>query len=239
MGNVAPIGWKNRYHDVMRAPQSLDKVTTPDGGELRLVEHGGVFTIRINGRELMSSRSFTSEKTIATLGCAEIQNTRRPRVLVAGLGLGFTLRATLDALQPDAEVVVAEVFPAVVQWNRTYLAKFADAPADDPRVTVFLGDVAKMIRLAPRNPFDLIILDVDNGPESFTIDRNEKLYGQPGIRRLRSALVDNGTLAVWSAHSDPPFEQRLEKAGFSVQTEKVHACDGKGPRHTIFLARRS
>lgn len=223
----------------MKPSVCLDKVTTPDGGELVLFEHAGVFTIRVNGRELMSSRSFTSEKTIATLGCAQIQNRRRPRVLIGGLGLGFTLRATLDALQPDAEVVVAEIFPAVVQWNRTCLAKFAGAPADDPRVTVFLGDVAKMIRLAPRNPFDLIILDVDNGPESFTIDRNEKLYGQPGIGRLRSALVDDGILAVWSAHCDPHFEQRLRRAGFSVQTKRVHACDGKGPRHTIFLARRS
>lgn len=222
----------------MKPPQWLDRVSTPDGGELLLVEHGGVFTIRVNGRELMSSRSFTSEKTIAILGCAEIGNTAEPRVLVGGLGMGFTLRATLDALQPDADVVVAEVFPAVVQWNRTYLAKFAESPAEDPRVTVFLGDVAKMIRMASRNPFDLIILDVDNGPESFTIDRNERLYGQAGIGRLRSALTDRGVLAVWSAHSDPSFELRLEKAGFSVRTEKVHACDGKGPRHTIFLARR-
>ena len=216
----------------------LGTVETPDGGELVLYERSGVFTIRINGRTLMSSRAYSSEEAIASLGCAEIRGTKCPRVLVGGLGMGFTLRATLDALPASAEVVVAEVFSAVIQWNRTHLAKLAGAPTDDPRVTIFEGDVAKMIRLASQDPFDLIILDVDNGPESLTIEGNERLYGQPGIRRIRAALTENGTLAVWSAHSDPCFEVRLEKAAFEVRTEAVRARAGKGPLKTIFFARK-
>jgi spermidine synthase len=222
----------------VKPQRTLDQIVTPDGYELVLYERGGVFTIRVNGYELMSSRAHGSEDALATLACASLGRGAAPRVLIGGLGMGFTLRAALDRLPVDAEIVVAEVFPTVVEWNRLHLGGLAGSPLDDLRVEVLTEDVAAVIGRAGSHPFDAILLDVDNGPEALTLDHNQTLYGHQGIVRLRSALTPGGTLAVWSASPDRAFAGRLGRAGFSVRAETVRAHAGKGLRHVVYLATR-
>lgn len=222
----------------MKPQRLLDKLTTPDGYKLVLYERAGVWSIRVNGYDLMSSWAHGSEEALATLACDRLSETVKTRVLIGGLGMGFTLRAALDCLPPDARVVVAEVFPAVVRWNREHFGHLTGRPLDDPRVEILEEDVASTIRKAATEPFDLIMLDVDNGPEALTLDRNEKLYGRAGIDRLHTALVPRGTLAVWSASPDPGFAALLGSRGFVVRTESVRAHSGKGMRHAVFLAVR-
>ncbi len=156
-------------------------------------------------------------------------------MLIGGLGMGFTLRATLDLLPPGATVVVAELVPAVVEWNRGPLAALAGDPLQDPRVRIEIGDVVATLQSSVRR-FDAVLLDVDNGPAAFTATRNARLYDDNGLAAARSALTENGVLAVWSAWEDRRFEQRLRYAGFTVTVERVRARLKKGgPRHTIFL----
>jgi spermidine synthase len=158
-------------------------------------------------------------------------------VLIGGLGMGFTLRATLDLLPAGASVLVAELVPAVVEWNRSVLGPLADYPLNDSRVTVVPGDVAVTLG-ASRDRFDAILLDVDNGPDAFTSSANARLYDDRGLAASRAALTSRGVLAVWSAWEDRKFEQRLRYAGFAVQVERVRArLKRGGPRHTIFLGR--
>ena len=159
-------------------------------------------------------------------------------MLVGGLGMGFTLRATLDLLPPDATVVVAELVPAVVEWNRGPLGPLAGHPLKDPRVRVEVGDVGGDASRRARERFDAILLDVDNGPAAFTAAHNAGLYDNAGVAAARAALRSGGVLAVWSAWEDRKFEQRLRYAGFTVEVERVRARLKKGgPRHTIFLGR--
>jgi len=216
----------------------LDKLTTPDGHKLVLYERAGVWSIRVNGYDLMSSRAHGSEEALATLACDQKHLGANPRVLIGGLGMGFTLRAALDCLPPGAQVVVAEVFPAVVRWYREHYGHLTGHALDDPRVSVAEEDVAESLCKAATQPFDLIMLDVDNGPEALTLDSNQDLYGHSGINRLRAALSAEGTLAVWSASPDPPFAARLGRGGFKVRTESVRAHHGRGLRHAVFLAER-
>jgi spermidine synthase len=160
-------------------------------------------------------------------------------VLVGGLGMGFTLRATLDLLPPDASVVVAELVPAVVEWNRGPLGPLAGHPLSDRRVRVELGDVAVLLH-SSRAAFDAVLLDVDNGPRAFTASVNAALYDDRGLAAVRDALAKHGTLAVWSAWDDRKFEHRLRHAGFEVELERVRGRLRKGgPHHTIFVARVS
>lgn len=201
--------------------------------ELVLMRRGRDFSIRASGRELMSSRSSGSERALAELGCARAVGLPQPRVLVGGLGMGYTLRAALDLLPEGAEVVVAELVAEVVEWNRDVLAALAGRPLDDPRVSVAVGDVAEVARRAP--PFDAILLDVDNGPAAFTRASNAGLYGDRGVAALRSALRASGVLAVWSAGPDARFVDRLRSHGFDPAVESVRARDGGRARHTIFL----
>jgi len=219
----------------------LGQTRAPDGAELSLTLRSGEYVILANGKSLMSSRMHGSEEALATFACARIRDRREPRVsvLIGGLGMGFTLRATLDLLPQDAAVVVAELLPAVVEWNRGPLGPLAGHPLKDRRVHVEPGDVAVTLR-SRVNAFDAILLDVDNGPAAFATSGNAGLYNDAGLAAARAALREDGVLAVWSAREDRKFEQRLRYAGFRVEVERVRGRLKKGgPRHTIFLGTKS
>jgi spermidine synthase len=205
--------------------------------ELQLYQAGELFSIKIPGRgDLMNSRMHGSEKALAELACAKIAGVKKPRVLIGGLGMGFTLAATLQTVGADAEVVVAELVPEVVEWNRTLIGAPAGHPLADPRSRVFVGDVADLLRQSAGG-FDAVLMDVDNGPEALVRRENDWLYSGDGLRATRAALRPGGVLAVWSASPDRAFGKRLQHAGFDVSEHVVrpHRA-GKGPRHTIWIA---
>ena len=220
----------------MRPWELLGQTRTPDGEDMSLTRQGSEYVILASGKPLMSSRMHGSEEALAAFGCAGAGARDEPCVLVGGLGMGFTLRATLDLLPPGASVTVAELVPAVVEWNRGPLGPLAGQPLKDKRVRIELGDVAATLRASAQR-FDAALLDVDNGPAAFTATRNTRLYDDAGLAAARLALKDAGVLAVWSAWEDRRFEQRLRHAGFTVQVERVRGRLKKGgPRHTIFIA---
>jgi len=213
----------------------LGRTRAPDGAELALTLRSGEYVILANGKSLMSSRMHGSEEALAAFAFARIRGREESHVLVGGLGMGFTLRATLDLLPQDGTVVVAELLPAVVEWNRGPLGPLAGHPLKDPRVRVEQGDVAAVLR-SSAGTFDAILLDVDNGPAAFATSGNAALYNDAGLAAARAALKKGGVLAVWSARDDRKFEQRLRYAGFRVEVERVRARLKKGgPRHTIFM----
>ena len=219
----------------MRPWELLGQTRTPDGEDMSLTRQGSEYVILASGKPLMSSRMHGSEEALASFGCRDARLRDEPCVLVGGLGMGFTLRATLDLLPAGAVVIVAELVPAVVEWNRGVLGPLAGHPLKDKRVSVALGDVAETLR-ASRDRFDAVLLDVDNGPAAFTASHNTGLYDDNGLAAARAALTDGGVLAVWSAWDDRRFEQRLRYGGFTVQVERVRGRLKKGgPRHTIFL----
>ena len=219
----------------MKPWKELGQTDTPDGNDMRLTERDGEYVILVNGQTLMSSRAHGSEESLATRACGQLATVERPRVLVGGLGMGFTLRATLDLLPPDAVVTVAELVPAVVQWNRGPLASLADHPLSDRRVRIDVTDVGFTLRANPGR-FDAILLDVDNGPSAFTSLNNCGLYDNAGVAAAYQALKRGGTLAVWSAWDDRKFEQRLRFHGFNAQSDRVRARREKGgSKHTIFV----
>lgn len=222
----------------MKPRRLLDYAVSPDGLELALYQHGDVFLIQIDGHDLMSSRAHGSEEELARRALAALGERPSTRVLVGGLGMGFTLRATLAALtgRRGAAVVVAEVFPAVVRWNREILGHLAGRPLDDPRVRVEVADVADLLTPAS---FDVVLLDVDNGPEALTLASNRHLYGRRGLARIRQALRPGGVLAVWSAGDDPRFTDELRRGGFDAAVHRARErASGKGARHALFVARR-
>jgi len=217
----------------------IDRVESPGGSDVTLNRHGADMVILVNGKNLMSSREHGSEEALATMGCARARSLPAPVVLIGGLGMGFTLRATLDYLPPGASVVVAELLDAVVRWNtppRGPLSQLAGHPLADPRVSVVQGDVLDTLRANPRR-FDAILMDVDNGPTAFSQEGNAGLYDNAGVALMRDALAPRGTLAVWSAQEDRRYEHRLRHAGFELTTERVRSRLKKGgSRHVIFLA---
>jgi len=222
----------------MKAWDLLGATAAPDGTEIRLLGRDDEYVILANGRPLMSSRLHGSEEALATQGCAEARQLTCPRVLVGGLGMGFTLRAVLDVLPSAAVVTVVELLPAVIQWNRNSLAALAGYPLRDRRVRIEVADVGFTLR-ANRGRFDAILLDVDNGPAAFTVDVNTGLYDNDGVAAAYTALGPRGTLAIWSAWEDTKFEQRLRFHGFAVEVVRVRARLKKGgPWHTIFLAHK-
>ena len=222
----------------MKAWELLGATSAPDGTDIRLTRRDNEYVILANGRPLMSSRMHGSEEALATLGCAEARRLTRPRVLVGGLGMGFTLRAVLDVLPAAASVIVAELVPAVIQWNREPLASLAAYPLRDPRVRIEVADVGFTLRANPGS-FDAILLDVDNGPAAFTVGVNAGLYNNTGVAAAHAALCPRGTLTVWSAWEDQKFDQRLRFYGFAVDVVRVRARMNKGgPRHTVFVARK-
>lgn len=205
---------------------------------MKLTRRADEYIILADDKSLMSSRMHGSEDALATLACAKARALKQPCVLVGGLGMGFTLQAALDALPPQAVVVVVEMVPAVVEWNRGPLGPLAGYPLNDKRVQVELADVAATLTHA-RSRFDAVLLDVDNSPAEFTLPGNPRLYDDRGIAAARVALKADGVLAVWSARDDPKFVQRLRRAGFKVQVEPVRSRQKQGGgHHTIFLAHK-
>ena len=217
----------------------LDRAQVPESGEeLRLYQRGGEFSIRVDGRELMNSRAHGSEDALAELACVRIAHRSCPRVLIGGLGMGYTTAAALHQLRADGQVVVAELVPAVVAWNRGPLADLAGRPLEDARVTVREADVAQILQ-AERRAYDAILLDVDNGPAGLTWKDNDRLYAQAGLDAAYAALKAAGVLAVWSASPDRAFAKRLRRAGFEVTEVSVRARGPRGGgRHIIWLALR-
>jgi spermidine synthase len=215
----------------------LGETTTPDGTLLSLTRRDTELVILAGGKILMSSRMHGSEEAMAAMACKHIQAVPDPCVLIGGLGMGYTLRAALDLLPTTATIVVSELIPAVVDWNKGPLGHVAGHPLDDRRVQVEVRDVIATLRSATGR-FDAVMLDVDNGPDAFTAAGNAGLYGDRGIAATRTAMKPGGILAVWSAWEDKRFEQRLKWGGFSVNVQRVRARLKKGgPRHTIFLGR--
>lgn len=222
----------------MKPWELLGRTSTPDGVELALTRRDREYVILAAGKSLMSSRMHGSEEALATLACRALRRRAEPAVLVGGLGMGYTLRAALDLLPVDATVVVAELVPAVVEWNRGPLGPLAGHPLSDRRVRVEVGDVGAILR-ASRDRFDAVLLDVDNGPAAFSASGNDGLYADRGLAAARAALKIGGVLAVWSARDNRRFEQRLRYGRFEVEVERVRGrLKRGGPRHTIFLGHK-
>lgn len=214
----------------------LAQATTSSGRLMTLHEHDGSFLIRIDGVELMSTRQHHSERRLAEVACERLHDCAAPRVLIGGLGLGFTLRAALAGLGPEAQVTVVELLPAVVEWNLNPAYGLAADALQDPRVSVVIGDVARVIRRRPGS-FDAILLDVDNGASGLTTAANDRLYDAAGLERAKAAIRPGGCLAVWSAVDDPAFRERLRGRGFAVTTKRVAAYAGGNPSNWLFVGR--
>ena len=222
----------------MKPWQTLARATTPDGTEMSLVRREDELAIRVAGQLLMSSRQHGSEEALARVACEALSGRADPAVLIGGLGMGFTLRAALDRLPASARIVVAELVPAIVEWNRGELAPLAGHPLADARVEVVTGDVRSVIG-SHAGAFDAIALDVDNGPAALTSPRNAALYGRKGLESARRALKPGGVFVVWSASEDPAFVRRLEGCGFRVRVERPFARGAPtGTKHVLFVGRR-
>jgi spermidine synthase len=210
----------------------------PGGGELRLKRRGAEFSIVLGDNELMNSRLSGSEEALATLSAAKIGQKVAPRMLIGGLGMGFTLRAALKALDASARIDVAELVPAVLAWARGPMAEVFAGSLEDSRVKIREGDVGEIIR-SGASAYDAILLDVDNGPDGLTRKANDGLYDAQGLAAARKALKPGGVFGVWSSGPDEDFSRRLRKAGFAVEEVLVRAGRSKGARHVIWLAARA
>ena len=217
----------------------LATAPVPGGGDpLRLIRRGSEFSIMLGANELMNSRLSGSEEALSRLAKACIAQVAAPRVLIGGLGMGFTLRAGLEAFGPQATIDVAELVPEIVDWARGPMAHLHDGTLDDPRVTILINDVGHLIRTSAGR-YDAILLDVDNGPDGLSREGNDALYTLNGLAEARAALRPGGVLAIWSSGPDARFTARLRKTGFAVREETVRArSTGGGARHTIWLAVR-
>lgn len=225
----------------MRINKLLDSAMIPDnGGELRFYQRGDEFSIEVVGigGDLMTTAIHGSEDALAELAIQRIADKSKARVLVGGLGMGFTLAAALKHVGPRAQVVVAELVPEVVKWNQGPLGERAGNPMLDPRALVRVEDVAAIIR-EKRDAYDAILLDTDNGPEGLTQPANNRIYSLTGLYAAYAALRPQGVLAVWSTDPDRPFTKRLQKVGFSVTEEKVFAHGNKGTKHHLWFATRA
>ncbi len=219
----------------MKPWERLGIATTPDGSWLELRRHDDEYVIAADGYDLMTSRQHGSEDAMMSLACPEPG--ADACILIGGLGMGYTLRATLDLLPPTGEVVVAELIPEVVEWNRGPLGALCNHPLDDPRTTIAEGDVARVIRDSERR-FDAILLDVDNGPDALTQRSNHWLYTPLGLAAAYRALKPKGALAIWSVGDEPTFEPRLRAAGFAPETHRITAHGKRGKRQIVFIGRR-
>ena len=220
----------------MKPMEPLGVARALDGEELKLFRRGDDFMIVLDRNELMNSRMSGSEEALATMTCERLGNRPKPHLLIGGYGMGFTLRAALQALGPDARLTVAELVPEIITWARGPMADLTAGCLDDPRVTVVQTDVAKLIAEG-RGTYDAILLDVDNGPDGLVRQANDQLYSMVGLAAARAALRPGGVLAIWSAAPDAVFAQRLKKSGFSVDEVVVRArSNGKGARHVIWFA---
>ncbi len=224
----------------MKPIVQLAEATTPDGSHLALCEHDGKYFLKADGAQLMTSFAHASEEHLARVACASSRPAAQPRILIGGLGLGYTLAEACRALpQSRAHFTVAEIVPEVLQWNRQHLSHLHPGLWDDPRVSVEFVDIVALLQSAPM-PYNVIILDADNGPEAVAGSHNKGLHTVAGLDLAHGALKEGGLLAVWSATSDPGIEKRLRNAGYDVTTELVPAAH-KGKRrrqHTVWLARK-
>lgn len=220
--------------------RNLAETTTPDGSRLTLHEHDGDYFIKLNGRQLMSSTSTSSELLLAERGCSHLAHHPNPRVLIGGLGLGFTLERVLQAIGPHGVVHVAELVPEVVAWNREFLKERNGGLLDDPRVEVKVADVFALLR-APnaRGSYDAILLDVDNGPTSFVQVKNSRIYSRRGLGVIHTALRPGGRVAFWSAEAEPMFAHSLQRAGFDTESIPAKANEhAKRFAHMIYVGIR-
>ena len=216
----------------MKIFETLARYTTPSGQELVLHRRDGDFFVNLDGEELMASRAPESERALARMACEGLgRSTPRPRVLIGGLGLGYTLNAALGVLPATAEVVVAEVFACVIEWNRTFLADFQGDALTDSRTQIRHVDVWDEIRLG--GPWNAIMLDVDNGPDAWCLEQNQRLYDRRGLAIIKSALAPGGVAAFWSAQRNDRFLKMLKKSGFDARCRNIKA---QGVRHQVFLA---
>jgi spermidine synthase len=221
--------------------QLLDRTKVPGGGDrvLELYRRGEEYSIRIDGAELMNSRVHASEEALATVAMEQLKNAASARVLVGGLGIGFTLAAVLRRLGPTGSAVVAELVPNVVVWNRGPMGDLAGRPLDDRRVTVREGDVGKIIR-SQTQAFDALLLDVDNGPEGLVSATNDSLYGKKGLTAAYAALKPGGVLAIWASGSDATFAKRLRECGFAAEEVRARGVrKGKGSQYVIWIGKRA
>ncbi|WP_291864324.1 spermidine synthase [Bradyrhizobium sp.] len=222
------IPWKQI--DIARVPGS--------DVELRLMQRGDEFSMKLGQNELMNSRLSGSEEALATLACRRLEAVKAPHLLIGGLGMGFTLRAALAVLGPKARITVAELVPAVIGWARGPMAEIFGDSLDDPRANILSVDVIEMIG-SHSSAFDAILLDVDNGPEGLIRKANDALYDFAGLTAIRRALRPGGVLAVWSSGPNPAFSRRLRDAGFDVNEVAVRATTRRsGARHLIWFATR-
>ena len=220
--------------------QQIDAATVPGADvELRLMRRGAEFSMMLGSNELMNSRLSGSEEALATLACRQIETVKAPHLLIGGLGMGFTLRAALAVLGPEARIMVAELVPAVIAWARGPLADIFGDSLRDPRADIRSADVVDVIR-SHAAAFDAILLDVDNGPEGLIRKANDALYDFGGLKAIRRALRPSGVLAVWSSGPNPAFSRRLRDAGFDVNEVAVRAtAKRRGARHVIWFATKS
>jgi spermidine synthase len=216
----------------------IDSAQVPGGGALRLMRRGAEFSIKLDGNELMNSRLSGSEQALATLACNIIAERTQPYLLIGGLGMGFTLRAALGALPPDAHIDVAELVPAVIAWARGPMAEIFGGSLSDARVHIQETDVGALIARGA-SAYDAILLDVDNGPDGLSRPGNDTLYHAGGLSAAYRALRPGGVLAVWSSAPDQDFTRRLRQAGFGVDEKRVRAHATGGARHVIWLATRA
>ena len=221
----------------MKRYERLGEARTPDGTLIALYRHDGAYLIRADGVELMSTRRHLSEDRLAEVACAPLRQAAGARVLIGGLGLGFTLRAALRHLREDAELVVAELLAEVIAWNANPEYGLSAEAMSDPRVRVVNDDVIEVLR-ANADGFDAIMLDTDNGPDGMLMSENAPLYATSGIRLTVAALRAGGSIVYWSVGDDPKFATALRGAGLAVQTLRVRAHDTSGPMHTLYVATR-
>ena len=208
----------------------------PGGNDLRLFQRGGDFMIVLDRNELMNSRMSGSEEALAVMTIDRLRNTASPHMLIGGYGMGFTLRAALAVLPPEARVTVSELVPEIIDWARGPMAELADGCLDDSRVTLVLDDVTAVIA-AQAGRFDAILLDVDNGPDGLSRVANDRIYSMAGLAKAKAALKPGGVVAIWSAAPDAVFARRLRDSGFAVEEVAVRArSNGKGPKHVIWFA---
>jgi spermidine synthase len=221
----------------MKRLVEIDRSLVPGGKEMVLYRRKDDFVVLVDGQELMGSRAHASEEQLAVLACTGLRAAVGARVLIGGLGMGYTVRAALRCVGDDAGVDVAELVPAVVRWNRGVLAPLAGAPLSDPRVHVIEQDVAQVLKESETR-YDAILLDVDNGPAALTSPLNARLYDAAGLARAMRALRPGGVFAVWSASDHPGFTERLARAGFAIRIERPSARLGGGGRHVVWLAQK-
>lgn len=221
----------------MKPTVKLGHTLTPDGGEVTLHEHDNNFFIKVNKEELMCSRRPASELRLGSLGCAHLADTKSSKVLIGGLGMGYTVRAALDSVPEDGTIVVVELLPEVVRWNREIIGHLSDFALEDKRVQVLTQDVFEVLKNA-KSEFDAVLLDVDNGPHVITDSLNDQLYTKSGLATIRRSLKKNGRLGLWSAEPDPHFEKRLQEMGFSVNRFDIPAYHSpKAHTHFIWIAK--